>query len=917
MVNTLANTSIYQSDLSGFKKPIWPSKPQGNQNYSASSYLNNAPAFQQVALWMAKWNSPQAETQARYGGSPKSSKSTQSSSKSTTPTLPNKSTLPTPPSTKRSSSVYTPPVPAIPGANPLDELYKRTPPPIKAELEAPKVATTTTPVIDLTKKQDDVYTPANYDFIDTMDIKGLKNLQRSFQYDIQTGKTLTKDQQLQMLYAQDRIGDLTSQQTMTNPVDPMIEQQQQAKLQRQAELEAEQNQLITSQQENERQYIESQNILFKQAEEEQKKVMWYILWWQGAETSSYWAEQLNKIGMNFAWQKQSLLAESNARIQKYRAELSGATREELNNYDKNIQQLQLQSAQFDFDNLKAINEYNMQEWKDLASKFGALYETSLLQEKQKTPLTQEEIAQAWYYSNFLVKDDWSLDNNVLSLLEKTNPLLINSAVQQGIAIQKERMNKWWDYSFANLWWWQIAVQDPKTWKVEFIQGNRQNEYDYQKDTEWNVYAINKTNPNDTKLVVQWSTQNITSEWIWDLTYLRSQFPTEARSGTNNPAGITWNTWFDQWTWTAKILADNGIVFEKWNPRPKGEWWNYVKFRTMDDWLKAQRLIMTQTYGNTTVNNMLDKRVWTGNIQYAKDIAKNAGINLNVKVNSLNENDLDILQSAKIQRESPWLYKVLSWITQWWDQSQWPLTDPYIKTLFSNIQDLYKGTAQQATLNEQVEWLKDNPEQLKAFLLNQYASKKLSTEEKNRYDKSTSNAEQAQSLLDTLEYYNNQGFEYNNWAWSRAGRAIDRWTARLWLWNIEEATQKFDELNSSLQEAGAERRNKIFGASLTTNEQWAAKPFIVQTTDLLPEIIAKLKAQKMVSEIAKERQIAEKLWMSYNSLAKIKEVQARFKQELWSDTTQSNTNPWILANPDKPTTTTNERVDQHLKDLWII
>jgi hypothetical protein len=222
---------------------------------------------------MANWNSPQAETQARYGGSPKSSKSTQSSSKSTVPTLPNKSTLPTPPSTKRSSSVYTPPVPAIPGANPLDELYKRTPPPIKAELEAPKVATTTTPVIDLTKKQDDVYTPANYDFIDTMDIKGLKNLQRSFQYDIQTGKTLTKDQQLQMLYAQDRIGDLTSQQTMTNPVDPMIEQQQQAKLQRQAELEAEQNQLITSQQENERQYIESQNILFKQAEEEQKKVM--------------------------------------------------------------------------------------------------------------------------------------------------------------------------------------------------------------------------------------------------------------------------------------------------------------------------------------------------------------------------------------------------------------------------------------------------------------------------------------------------------------------------------------------------------------------------------------------------------------------------------------------------------------------
>jgi len=33
---------------------------------------------------------------------------------------------------------------------------------------------------------------------------------------------------------------------------------------------------------------------------------------------------------------------------------------------------------------------------------------------------------------------------------------------------------------------------------------------------------------------------------------------------------------------------------------------------------------------------------------------------------------------------------------------------------------------------------------------------------------------------------------------------------------------------------------------------------VQTNDLLPEVVAKLKAQKMVSEIAKERQIAEKL-----------------------------------------------------------
>lgn len=911
MANTLANTSIYQSDLSGFKKPIVPApKPQGNQNYSASSYLNNAPAFQQVALWMAKWNSPQAETQARYGGSPKSSKSTQSSSKSTAPTLPNKSTLPTPPSTKRSSSVYTPPVPAIPWANPLDELYKRTPPPIKAELEAPKVATTTTPVIDLTKKQDDVYTPANYDFIDTMDIKGLKNLYRSFEYDKQQGKTLTKDQQLQMLYAQDRIWDLTKPQTMENPIDPIEEQRKQEKLQRQAELEAEQKLLITAQDNNEKQYIESQNILLQQAEDEQKKVMWYILWWQGAGTSSYWAEQLNKIGMNFTAQKQALLSESQERIQKYRAELSGASATELAKYDTNIQQLQLLSAQYDIDNVKAINEYNMQEWKDLASKFTALYDTSVLQAKAKAPLTAEETALAWYYSNFLVKDDWSLDPTTLALLEKTNPLLINSAVEQGIAIQKERMNKGWDYSFANLWWWQIAVQDPKTWKVEFIQGNRQNEYDYQKDAEWNVYAINKTDSSDVKLVVQWSTNPMDTPSTDTTSFLKKW--EWFREKAYQDSAWVWTVWY-------------GFTTISWKPVKQ---WDTIDRGTADSLLQDKIWQYQNRRNFVTAPLSSDQETALTSFEYNlwQGIRQTTWANI---INSINNGDIPWAISILKQHINAW-WKPIKWLvnrrneeakllqnTQWWDQSQWPLTDPYIKTLFSNIQDLYKGTAQQATLNEQVEWLKDNPEQLKAFLLNQYASKKLSTEEKNRYDKSTSNAEQAQSLLDTLEYYNNQGFEYNNWAWSRAGRAIDRWTARLWLWNIEEATQKFDELNSSLQEAGAERRNKIFGASLTTNEQWAAKPFIVQTTDLLPEIIAKLKAQKMVSEIAKERQIAEKLWMSYNSLAKIKEVQARFKQELWSDTTQSNTNPWILANPDKPTTTTNERVDQHLKDLWII
>ena len=60
---------------------------------------------------------------------------------------------------------------------------------------------------------------------------------------------------------------------MENPIDPIEDQRKQEKLQRQAELEAEQKLLITAQDNNEKQYIESQNILLQQAEDEQKKVM--------------------------------------------------------------------------------------------------------------------------------------------------------------------------------------------------------------------------------------------------------------------------------------------------------------------------------------------------------------------------------------------------------------------------------------------------------------------------------------------------------------------------------------------------------------------------------------------------------------------------------------------------------------------
>ena len=149
--------------------------------------------------------------------------------------------------------------------------------------------------------------------------------------------------------------------------------------------------------------------------------------------------------------------------------------------------------------------------------------------------------------------------------------------------------------------------------------------------------------------------------LWDIRGMANQFPNQAWAKNNNPAGITWNANFDKMTpgSTADKLRQAGIQFSKGTDRPASEGGNYVTFPTIEDGLAAQRIIMTETYGNSSVGQMLSKWVWTGEWEnYAKQVAWNAGIDLNAKVNSLNEQQVAQLQMAKIAKESPWLAKLL-------------------------------------------------------------------------------------------------------------------------------------------------------------------------------------------------------------------------------------------------------------------
>lgn len=149
--------------------------------------------------------------------------------------------------------------------------------------------------------------------------------------------------------------------------------------------------------------------------------------------------------------------------------------------------------------------------------------------------------------------------------------------------------------------------------------------------------------------------------LWDIRGMANQFPNQAWAKNNNPAGITWNANFEKMTpWsTADKLRQAGIQFSKGTDRPASEWGNYVTFPTIEDGLAAQRIIMTETYGNNSVGQMLSSWVWTSEwANYAKQVAGNAGIDLNAKVNTLDDQQIAQLQMAKIAKESPGLAKLL-------------------------------------------------------------------------------------------------------------------------------------------------------------------------------------------------------------------------------------------------------------------
>ncbi len=530
----------------------------------------------------------------------------------------------------------------------------------------PTVATTQNPVVKRTLPKEE--TPVKPD-IQAMDLPTIQENIDRLTYKVNSGKSLTEDEFVTYNQLRRQATEMMKPQSLTGWLDNLMQQQQNEITTTQQTQEAQNKADLEAFTRSQEAFKQSQFAELERADEEKKKTLGYILWAQGAGTSSFGAEAINKITDNTAMQKQAYQESIQAKIDLYESQQRKDSAETIQKMKDRLYSTQLKAAEFDVANLQEINKFNQEQAKSTIEKLDNLKAMSDSILASSTPLTEEQKQQAAVIWQFLVDPDWWLNQALLESYKKTNPNLIPYALSMAVG---ER-NKIQENKLAMQW---LDAEIKKAQLNKLL--NPAKEYEYVKDTDWNTIAVAKDNPNE-RINITWG-----GEWLWDLRGLASQFPWQARAKNNNPAWITRNWNFDNpkpWT-TAYALQQAGIQYSKGTPRPWNEWGNYVTFNTIEDWLAAQRIMMSQTYGNSTVGKMLSSRVWTWEWpRYAQQVAWMAWLDVNTPISQLSDEQLSTLQMAKIKKESPWLAKILTQQQETSQPIEWnfPLYANYIES----------------------------------------------------------------------------------------------------------------------------------------------------------------------------------------------------------------------------------------------
>lgn len=193
--------------------------------------------------------------------------------------------------------------------------------------------------------------------------------------------------------------------------------------------------------------------------------------------------------------------------------------------------------------------------------------------------------------------------------------------------------------------WDLAVFDLYN-EVKKLYDTKQN----LKENE-NKQSVN-TNTNTN--VLKENNRIINEQYEKDKKRLIKENPNEASFKNDNPTWITYTPSL------VKKYKSIWIDTEKWSPRPKNEWWNYIKFKSLSDWLKAYEYSLTKEWPD-----IFDRlKRWKGtknniaNENYSNKIMKEAWIKRWTKFTDLTEDDLLKLMRVQLKYESGALDKYL-------------------------------------------------------------------------------------------------------------------------------------------------------------------------------------------------------------------------------------------------------------------
>ena len=323
------------------------------------------------------------------------------------------------------------------------------------------------------------------------------------------------------------------------------------------------------------------------------------------------------------------------------------------------------------------------------------------------------------YQSFTMWNDFfatRLDANGNVMYDENGmPMFSKTSLVDNVTFEEQTMQNY-ATMFAR---WQIDIWDLQSmWLSQWQIANVVSQSAW-IETMWDTWEWAKINDTTLYNKTTWQFKNIET---WEITYwewidysildfstnqdLINRYPNEAAFKNNNPTWLTWGISDN----LKQLFTDAWIQYSIWSPRPEAEWWNYIKFNSVEDWLKAYQIALTQAWSDN-VYNRLATWVWTTdtatNDRYAKDLMEASWIPMWTRFSELDENQLQSLMANQLYRESPNFYNELM------------NYEPAIQISWREEQIF--STANSMTWKQKVDYLKD--EWLYEKYLNYQAKKK--------------------------------------------------------------------------------------------------------------------------------------------------------------------------------------------------